>query len=654
MLIGKRISGRYRILEVIGGGGMANVYLAQDMILERKVAVKVLRFDFANDEDFIRRFRREAQSTTSLDHPNIVSIYDVGEEKGIYYIVMEYVAGTTLKQYIQNHAPLHPAEALDIMLQITSAIAHAHENYIVHRDIKPHNILINHDGTVKVTDFGIAMALSSATITHTNSVLGSVHYLSPEQARGGLATKKSDLYSLGIVLYEMLTGRVPYDGESAVSIALKHLQSETPSPERWNPSIPQSMSNAIMKAMAKDPFHRYESAEEMGEDLRTALNADRLNEKKYVIPIDDDATKAIPVITDQYLSGSGETINHAPSQDRKQEAASQSNLKEKKPKKKKRNKFAVFIITLFLILLAAGISAVTIVPSLLLPGDVSVPDVTGEEYGNAVNVLSDAGFKVAEKSITSDEVAEDHVVKTDPEKGQTAKKGSLVTIYQSTGKKMEAMEDLKGRDVDTAKAFLERKGYENVTVEEVFSDEETGMVIDQEPSAGTEVIPAEEEIVLTASKGPEEVTVEDLSGYTRNSVISYTQQKDLLLKEKEENSDTVPEGQVISQNPSAGEKLKPGESLEVVFSLGKKEQEIATVTKEIDIPYEPASPGEEQEVQILINDAENSFSAPYETFRISGPEKRTIDFKIAPGQTAYYQVTVNSRIVKTETIPYPG
>ncbi|MBS2968937.1 Stk1 family PASTA domain-containing Ser/Thr kinase [Metabacillus sp. KIGAM252] len=651
MLIGKRISGRYRILEVIGGGGMANVYLAQDVILERKVAVKVLRFDFANDEDFIRRFRREAQSTTSLDHPNIVSIYDVGEENGIYYIVMEYVAGTTLKQYIQNHAPLHPSEALDIMVQIVSAIEHAHENFIVHRDIKPHNILLDHDGSVKVTDFGIAMALSSATITHTNSVLGSVHYLSPEQARGGLATKKSDLYSLGIVLYEMLTGRVPYDGESAVSIALKHLQSETPSPERWNPSIPQSLINIILKAMAKDPFHRYDSAEEMEEDLRTALNADRLNEKRYEIPVDDEATKAIPVITDQYLSDKSETINHSQPPGNSNDEANQHG-KPKKPKKKK-SKFAVFIITIFIILLAAGVSAVTIVPSLLLPEDVSVPDVSGEEYGDAVNTLSEAGFRVTERSMASDDVPENHVVKTDPENGKMAKEGSMVTIYQSTGKKTAEIEDLKGRDIDTAKELLERKGYVNITVDEINDDQEAGLVIDQEPSAGTEVIPSEDEVKLTVSKGPEEILLEDLKGYTQNDVNSYTQEKGLLLKEKEEYSDTVPEGQVISQSPAAGEKLKPGERLEVIFSLGKEQQEVATVSKEIEIPYEPAVPGEEQEVQIWINDAERSFSEPEATFKIKAPEKRTIQFKIAPGQNAYYQVTVNSRIVDNDTIPYP-
>lgn len=306
MLIGKRISGRYQILRAIGGGGMANVYLAEDMILDREVAIKILRFDFASDDDFIRRFRREAQSAASLDHPNIVSIYDVGEEDDIYYIVMEYVEGMTLKEYIHANGPLHPKEAVRIMEQVVAAMEEAHAKQLVHRDIKPHNILIDNLGNIKVTDFGIAMALSSATITHTNSVLGSVHYLSPEQARGGLATKKSDIYSLGIVLYELISGRMPFEGESAVSVALKHLQSEPPSVRRWNPSVPQSVENIILKAMAKDPFYRYEDASEMQKDLKTAFDPARLKEKRFVIEEDHEATKAIPIIKDHQVDQDNE------------------------------------------------------------------------------------------------------------------------------------------------------------------------------------------------------------------------------------------------------------------------------------------------------------------------------------------------------------
>ncbi len=311
MLIGKRISGRYKIIKMIGGGGMANVFLARDMILDRDVAIKILRLDFADEDEFIRRFQREAQSATSLAHSNIVNIFDVGEEENIYYIVMEYVDGLTLKQYIQNNYPIPTEKVLDIMKQLTSALSHAHYNHIIHRDIKPQNILIDHDGNVKITDFGIAMALSSTAITQTNAVLGSVHYLSPEQARGGIATKKSDIYSLGIVMFELLTGRLPFSGESAISIALKHLQSETPPPTRWNPDIPQSVENIVLKATAKDPFLRYKNVEEMEKDLDTALDPNRLSEPRFIIPEDKEMTKAIPVITnDQPVSNDQDTMVH--------------------------------------------------------------------------------------------------------------------------------------------------------------------------------------------------------------------------------------------------------------------------------------------------------------------------------------------------------
>lgn len=251
MLVGKRLSGRYKVLEWIGGGGMSNVYLAHDMILDRDVAIKVLRYSFSDEEELHRRFQREALSATSLTHPNIVSIYDVGEDADMHYLVMEYVEGKTLKQYIQEFAPLSPMKCVMIMEQLTSAIAHAHQNQIVHRDIKPQNILMDQEGNVKITDFGIAIALSATSFTQTNSVLGTVHYLSPEQARGGTATKKSDIYALGIVLYELLTGKLPFMGESAVAIALKHLQSETPSVRAIVPSIPQSLENVVFKATAK-------------------------------------------------------------------------------------------------------------------------------------------------------------------------------------------------------------------------------------------------------------------------------------------------------------------------------------------------------------------------------------------------------------------
>ncbi|MBD1379999.1 Stk1 family PASTA domain-containing Ser/Thr kinase [Metabacillus arenae] len=660
MLVGKRLHGRYKIQEVIGGGGMANVYLARDVILEREVAVKVLRFDFANDEEFIRRFRREAQSATSLAHPNIVSIYDVGEEEDIYYIVMEYVEGQTLKQYIQQNAPLHPREALNIIEQIVSAIAHAHENQIVHRDIKPHNILIDHHGNVKVTDFGIAMALSSTTITQTNSVLGSVHYLSPEQARGGLATKKSDIYAIGIVLFELLTGRLPFDGESAISIALKHLQSDTPSPKRWNAMIPQSVENIILKAMAKDPFHRYETAENMLEDIETAFNTNRLNEQKFVIPDDLDATKAIPIITDDKISNGDDTLVHGPGPPPETPTAIPSKkqkVKKKKDKpKKKRSRFAKFIIAAFIILILAGVAAVTIVPAIFLPKDVMVPDLQGENYQAAYNQLTELGFKVDDETtlVEDEEIEEGLVVKTNPNAGKMAKEGSTITIYESSGKKKVTLNDYVGQDIEQVKELLERRGFEKITIEEVHSEEGEGVIVNQEPLDGEAVIPSEDEITLTYSVGPAKISLRDLSGYSKDAVDAYIEENGFKLNEGEaQYSSEVPAGQVISQSPNPGEQLDPGSTIEVVYSLGVEEKPVKTVTKEIEIPYEPAEEGEEIEVILSVDDAEHSVSTPYEQFKITEPTTRTVEFNIAPDSTAYYQVMIKDTIVKRETIPYP-
>ncbi|MDQ0860172.1 Stk1 family PASTA domain-containing Ser/Thr kinase [Bacillus sp. V2I10] len=657
MLIGKRLSGRYKILRVIGGGGMANVYLARDMILDRDVAMKVLRFDFSNDDEFIKRFRREAQSATSLAHPNIVSIFDVGEEDGIYYIVMEYVEGNTLKQYIQQYAPLHPREALNIMEQIVSAIAHAHENHIVHRDIKPHNILIDPHGNVKVTDFGIAMALSSTTITQTNSVLGSVHYLSPEQARGGMANKKSDIYSLGIVLFELLTGRLPFDGESAISIALKHLQSETPSAKRWNATIPQSVENIILKAMAKDTFHRYESAEEMEEDISTALKPERLNEVKFVIPEDNEATKAIPIITDSNMYEKTDDTLVRPHENIGEEASKkplkEANKKGKKEKKKK-SKAGMIILTIFLLLLVAGVAAVTIIPPLLMPKDVEVPDLTGMKYEEAVEQLIADKFVVDDPILIEDEeIQEGFVVKTKPEAGKTVKEGDTIIIYESSGKEKVELDDYVNRDINRVRDLLERKGFTNIKVEEEFNETAAGTILEQDPEPGVEVIPGEDELVLTVSKGPEEFELQDLTGYSEEALNAYIEENNLELVRKDVYSDTVSKGEVISQSPAPSEKVLPGDTLEATISLGPEPIPIQKVKKTIEIPYPPELAGQPADVSINIDDAEHSISDVYDKFTTTETTSREIEFSIAPDEKAFYQVIIDNRVVKSEIIPYP-
>jgi eukaryotic-like serine/threonine-protein kinase len=646
VFIGKRLNGRYKIMKLIGGGGMANVYLARDMILERDVAVKVLRFDFSGDEQFIKRFRREAQAATSLNHENIVSIYDVGEDEGIYYIVMEYVRGYTLKQYIQQHAPLSVPKALNIMGQLTAAISHAHQNRIVHRDIKPQNILIDENGVIKVTDFGIAVALSSTTITQTNSVLGSVHYLSPEQARGGIATEKSDIYSLGIVMFELLTGRLPFSGESAVSIVLKHLQSETPSPKAWNPSIPQSVENIILKATAKDPFHRYQSAEEMEEDIRTALNPERLNEQKFTIADDDEATKAVPII---------KNIDHLEKQHAIVRDSSPEEKKTEQPKQeRKKKKWAIWGVSLFILLIVLGVSLFTWVPSALFPDDVPVPDVTNEDYDEAVTELVSLGFKIKETvSVEDDHIPEGKVVRTEPEAGKMVKEGAEITIYKSTGKKKIKLDNFIGEDVEEIEAMLQKKNFLLVKRNEVYSDEPPGTIIDQFPSPGEKVIPDETEVTLTVSLGPEKITLKDLSGYTEKSVRDYAEEQELYVLVKYEHSDHVPEGLVISQTPHANAELEKGATITVVISRGKEPLPEKKVIQEIEIPYEPAREGEIVEAQLYIQDAKHDMTKPYKTYRLTEAVKEKVEFIIPPGETGYYRIVVNNTVKREGIVPYP-
>ena len=641
---------------MIGGGGMANVYLAHDDILGRDVAVKILRLDYANNDEFIKRFHREAQSVTTLSHPNIVNMYDVGEEDGIYYLVMEYVPGQTLKQYINQRGMLPIGEALDIMEQLTSAMAHAHHFEIVHRDIKPHNILIRNDGIVKVTDFGIATATSATAITHTNSVLGSVHYLSPEQARGGIANKQSDIYSLGIVMFELLTGRQPFSGESAVAIALKHLQNETPSPKRWNPDIPQSVENIILKATAKDPFHRYQSANAMKRDIETALYPERINEQPFYIPEDMEATKAIPIIQQEQLfeNVSDETIvlngNKVDEQVKNEEV---------KPKieKKRSSKWLKVLITTFL-LLAIGITlALTVIPGFFIPKDVKIPDVSGMKYETAVNALVEKGFEVAEPNIVyTDDVEAGKVIKTSPVAGRIVKENSKITIYQSGGKKKSKMSNLIGKDFDSLKAELEEK-YKIIVPSYIESDKPKGQILDQSPAADQMIVEAEQDVKVWISKGPYQIRLGDFSGWTENYVNSYLNENKLVPNVKRDYSDTVEKGLVISQSPKPGTPLKEGDKVTVTISDGPKPKVTKTVKVDnIAIPYEPPAEGEKkpQTVEIYKEDMVQKMDKPIETRTITESTTISLEFVIQEGTKGHYKVVRDGMTIIDKEVPYPA
>ncbi len=452
---GQKINDRYEIIKTIGEGGMANVYLANDTILDRKVAIKVLRGDLSNDEKFIRRFQREALSVSNLSHPNIVEVYDVGEEDGQYYIVMEYIEGKTLKQLLKKRETLSLPEVIDIMLQLTDGLAHAHESYIIHRDIKPQNIMILDNGLVKITDFGIAMALNATQLTQTNSVMGSVHYLPPEQANGKSATVKSDIYSLGILMYELITGSVPFKGDNAVEIALKHMKEKIPSIRKQNPTIPQSVENIVIKATAKNPRNRYDSVKEMHDDLEICMEKENAKKVTFEYP-ENDIDDSEP-ITKKKEKNKIEKPN-VEYTEKKEESIEEDILETPK----KRNTVILLLtgIVLFL-LIVAGIFWLSSTKEVK---DVIVPNVVGKETEKAIKELEKLGFKYTIESKENDTVAEGLVIRTNPKAGSTRKKGDTITIIESLGSEYHYLEDYTGKNYTEIKAKLELIGV-NVNIE---------------------------------------------------------------------------------------------------------------------------------------------------------------------------------------------
>ena len=560
---GQKINDRYEVIKSIGEGGMANVYLAHDIILDRDVAVKVLRGDLAGDEKFVRRFQREALSASSLSHPNIVEMYDVGEDNGTYYIVMEYVPGITLKQLIKKRGSISLSEAIDIMLQITDGIKEAHDSYIIHRDLKPQNILIKDNGEIKITDFGIAMALNSTQLTQTNSVMGSVHYLPPEQASGKGATIKSDIYSMGILFYELLTGKLPFKGENAVEIALKHMKTDFPSVREENDSIPQSVENIILRATAKNPKNRYETVSKMHDDLLTCLNEDRLNEGKctFIYPEHEgDLEDKKPVVLEEKIEETKEL---------------EDDLGEIKEENKNTWIWILSGIFIFAVLILVGIFI--IYPIFSEVPDVVIPNVSGMTVQKAEDTLKKAGFEVSLKveQVSDEKIAAGLISKTSPAIGRKVKKGITITLYESLGNTIYEIEDYTGKNYIEVKTILETKYELDVTIEKIEPEEgkeyEEQEIIKQDKEVGTKVAKGDK-ITLYVPKIVDEYPNFVDEDWTIDGISEFCESKGIVLTLVPKPTTEYQENTIISQSRAAGTNIVKGATLKIVYAVKYEEE----------------------------------------------------------------------------------
>ncbi len=637
---GSYVINRYEIIAKIGSGGMADVYKAKDHVLNRLVAIKVLKQEYSTDATFVKKFRVEAQSAAGLSHPNIVSVYDVGEDDGVYFIVMELVQGITLKNYIDMKGKLDIREALNISVQIASGLSAAHENRIIHRDIKPQNIIMSRDGKVKVTDFGIAKVADSTTVTTTAA--GTVHYISPEQARGGYSDERSDIYSLGITMYEMVTGRVPFEGETNVAVALMHIQSEMVPPRKLEPSIPVSFEKIILKCTQKKPERRYASAKELIADLRKVLThpdgeyvviPGAVPEGRTIVMKDNDIDSLKTASLHRSLSDvTEETLNGMTEEDEEPvQKPVQKSDSRKRPAKKNDpeedddfdndeedddevnpalNKvmmvlgiggFIILAVIIFFIIgHAAGFfggshnkkesdtqsvsteSVSETAPASTNAEVVIVPDLSNMTETAAKAALNKLRLGVSVQKGSSDDVPEGQVYDQSPDAGVKTDVHTQVTIYISTGKETFKLDNVTGMDYDQAQSQLENDGL-NVSLEFEYSDSvDKNEVIRTSPEAGSQVAEGDT-VTIVASKGKETkyVTVPYVIGYDLDTAISMIKDAGLTYDGKSSDySDSVSKGEVMNQSIGSGQSVEEGTSITLTVSLGSK---VSSYTASISI-----------------------------------------------------------------------
>jgi len=580
-LINRTLDNRYTILERVGGGGMADVYRAHDKLLDRSVAVKVLRDQFTDDEEFVARFRREAQAAARLSHPNIVNIYDVGRDGDSYYIVMEYISGETLKDRIMREGPLPVETAVRVALEIAEALEHAHQNNIVHCDIKPHNILMTRTGRVKVTDFGIARAVTSATMTQTGTIIGSVHYFSPEQAKGGAVSAKSDIYSLGAVMYEMLTGVVPFTGETPISIAIKHLQDDPQPLREVNPSVPPIMEALVLKAMAKNPEQRFTDVGALIADLRSAQHFLRDDHTRRLAR-EDFPTQVLPrvALPEEPAGGEGEPEEPSPGG---------------------RRKYTWLWMLLGLLVLGFATGAFLAFGKFWSLNEVVVPSVVGKQVDTARNILMSHNLRVSVTETFNEKVVAGYVISQNPEAGATVKEQRTITIVVSKGPEVTVVPDLRGLKRRDAELQLNNAGLKLGRGDEEYADNAPAdTVINQNPRPPAQVNKGTAiDITVSKGAGPRKIVLPDFRGTPLSTVSSQLESLKLKLGSvREGTSDRYPPGTVVGQNPPPGTEVTEGSSVDLQAAKGTAGA-IKRAVVQITVPEGPIR----QLIQIIVADS---------------------------------------------------
>ena len=593
-LEGKIIGNRYQIIEKVGNGGMATVYKAKCLVLNRYVAVKILRDEFTTDEEFIKRFNIEAQSAASLTHPNIVSVYDVGNEGNLYYIVMELVKGKTLKEIIVEDGALSWKWAVKVAMQIASALEMAHRNNIIHRDIKPHNIIITEDGVAKVTDFGIAKAVSNSTITAFGTTIGSVHYFSPEHARGGYTDAKSDIYSLGVVMYEMMTGRVPFDADTPVSIALKHMQEKPVEPIKLNPSIPYAVNKIIMKAMQKEVALRYSSATEMLKDLNAALKNPDGNTVMPDQNIENSYTQRIPTIQ------GGEKMNQ----------------KERKVNaffKKHKKAIMIAIIVLIVILIPViGFYGTQAILNVGRAKDVKLPNLVGKTIEEAEQELNKSKLKIEKKEEFNSEIEAGKIISQNPPfiENYTVKENSTVEVVVSKGTEMTKVPKIIGMEYEEAEEEIKKYNLQAEKIDKVSKTVEKGIVIEQEPAENTEIKAGEKvKIYVSCGNGLKQIVTQYVIGKTEKDAKELLTKDGLEVEVVNEEDTTKENGIVLKQSIEAGKTVDEGTKIIITVNkiaeikTGKIDINLKSITGGIKLDAEGNEINPEATVTVKVTSA---------------------------------------------------